>query len=109
VIDAEVVAGFSTSITIDIDSGKISKPVKEMAVDKDPLGPLPPSFGPSPFDQRPRQQRKHGRQYSVQLDIEENPVEHEDSESEREGKELPALPRCQVQGGPLKVADRARL
>ncbi|KAF8530250.1 hypothetical protein BU17DRAFT_78889 [Hysterangium stoloniferum] len=63
------------------------------------LNPLPRSFGPSPLlEQSPRRQQKHGRQYSVQLDIEEKPEGQEDNISGeinrgvRETKELPRLP-----------------
>ena len=57
------------------------------------LSSVPNSYGPSPVEQlQPRQQKKHGRQYSVQLDISDKPVQHEDSDNEEEGKTLPALP-----------------
>lgn len=64
-----------------------------MAVDVTPLSPLPRSFGPPPpGEQRPRLQRKHGRQYSVQLDIEQEPFGHEDVEEEQIIKQLPSEP-----------------
>lgn len=58
---------------------------------------LPRSHNPSPGQQlEPRHQRKHGRQYSIQLDIGDKPVQHADSDSEAEGKSLSATGECLV-------------
>jgi hypothetical protein len=58
---------------------------------------IPRSYGPLPAKQpHPQQLKKHGRQYSVQLDIGDKPVDHVEGESEEGGKGLPPLPAAGV-------------
>lgn len=67
-----------------------------MAAGQVMLSTVPRSYGPPLGShaerQHPRQLKKHGRQYSVQLDVDDKPIDHADSEGEEAGKVLPPLP-----------------